>query len=174
MFILQIIGKILKVLRAGPSPNQVAAGITFGMILGMMPGFSLYSLLIILIIFLLNINISGAILGWMIFKLCAYILDPVFHDIGFSLLAETDGLREFWTALYNLPLFPLSNFNNTVVLGSFVFSLILILPVFFLSKTGIVQYREKIEPKVHKLKLVQAVRSSKIYDYYQRVQRLRE
>ena len=44
-----------------------------------------------------------------------FIFDPVFHAIGLQLL-EAPSLRGLWTSMYNTPLVPYTNFNNTVVL----------------------------------------------------------
>ncbi|MFC1725474.1 TIGR03546 family protein [candidate division KSB1 bacterium] len=172
MIFLKFLGKILKVLRDGPSPAQVAGGFVLGMFLGLMPFFNLYSLLIILVIFILNVNISAAVLGIMVFKLFAYLLDPVFHEIGYALLVKAGLLHNFWTSLYNLPVFPLTKFNNTVVLGSFVSAIVFTIPVYFLSRTGVVQYRGKLEPAVKNMKIVKIVQGSKIYDIYSRVKNL--
>ena len=56
--------------------------------------------------------------------MCVFLLDPVFHSVGYVLLRDLDVLSGFWTFLFNLPIFPLTRFNNTVVLGCFVFSLV--------------------------------------------------
>ena len=169
MFIFKFLAKLVKVLRAGPSPAQVAGGFMLGMFLGMMPGFNFYWLLICMLILFINVNISAAILGWMVFTLCSFLLDQIFHNLGFVLLVNFDWLREFWTALYNLPVFPLSRYNNTVVLGSLVVSLVLAIPIFYLARYGIIQYRSKLDPKFQKLKVVKVVKGSKVYTFYERV-----
>ncbi|MCP4724530.1 MAG: TIGR03546 family protein [bacterium] len=174
MIILKIISRLISILKEGPTPNQVAAGFTLGMFLGMSPSFNLYAIIVLLLIFLLDINISASILGWIVFKLFAFLLDPVFHDVGFELLSETEWLNGFWTVLYNLPLIPLSKYNNTVVLGSIVLSILLFLPLFFASRLGIIQYREKLYPKVQKLKIVRIVKTSKVYTIYEKIKNLKE
>jgi hypothetical protein len=45
-----------------------------------------------------------------------FLLDPLFDWFGASLLAGS--LRHSGPPLYNTPLVPYTNFNNTVVLGS--------------------------------------------------------
>jgi len=174
VFILKFLSKLVKVLRAGPSPKQIAGGFMLGMFLGMMPGVNLYWLSICLVILFLNVNISAAMLGWMVFSLCSFLLDQLFHDIGFVLLVNIEWLREFWTKLYNLPVFPLSKYNNTVVLGSLVISFLIAIPVFFLAKFGIIQYREKLDPKVQNFKLLKIVKGSKVYTVYERIRNLGE
>jgi uncharacterized protein (TIGR03546 family) len=172
VFILKFISRIIKVLRAGPSPAQIGGGFALGMFLGLMPGFNFYWLLVCILIILVDVNISAAILGWMFFALVAFLLDPVFHALGYVLLANIEWLRDFWTSLYNLPVFPISRYNNTVVLGSLIISIILAVPVYYLVKYGIVKYREKLDPKIQKLKLVRVVKGSSVYNIYSRVRNL--
>ncbi len=174
LIILKIISRLISILKEGPTPNQIAAGFTLGMFLGMSPSFNLYTGIVLLLIFLLDVNISASILGWIVFKLFSYAMDPVFHDAGFILLSESEWLNGFWTALYNLPLIPLSKYNNTVVLGSIVFSLLLFLPIFYASKFGTVQYREKLNPKMRKHKIFRVLKTSKFYTVYEKITKLKE
>jgi len=174
MLFFKIFGKLIKILRDGATPAQIAGGFTLGMFLGMMPPFNLYSLVVILLIFLLNVNISASILGWLIFTLFAFFLDPLFHGAGYQLLAQTEWLREFWTVLYNMPVLPLSRYNNTVVLGSFVISILLTAPVFFLSRAGVIQYRKRLDPKIQNLAVVKMMRNNKIYELYQSIKKMGE
>ncbi len=172
MIILRFIAKIIQVLRAGPSPSQIAGGFVLGMFLGMMPLANLFSLVIVLLIFVLNVNISAAILGWMAFTLFSYFLDPVFHNLGYALLANNELLKNLFTWFYNRPVIPLSKFNNTVVFGSFIFSIILASPVYFSFKKAVVLYRSTIDKRIRNLKIVHAVQSNRAYLYYRKIRNL--
>ena len=83
-----------------------------------------------------------------------------------------DNLKDLWTLLYNMPLVALSRYNNTVVTGSLVIALILSLPTYFLAKIGVIYYRENIDSRIQKWKLVQAIKGSKIYMFYERIRNL--
>lgn len=170
MIILKIIGKLIKILHSGPEPRQIALGIALGMILGFSPSFSIFSLIVIILILFLDINISSAILGWIVFSIPAYLLDSQFHDIGYALLVDSGSIRSIWTTIYNLPLMPYSNFNNTVTLGSLIISIVIFYPVYFLSNLGVIKYRLNIAEKFQKLKIVKIVKGSKPYIYYQKLQ----
>ena len=61
---------------------------------------------------------------------------------------------------------PLTNFNNSVVLGSFVGWLVLWLPIFFLSRWLVVKYRVHVFERLKKTKVFQAIAASKLYNYY--------
>jgi uncharacterized protein (TIGR03546 family) len=169
MLIVQYIAKLIKILRSAASPGQIAGGLILGMIPGLTPLWSLHNLFVLFIIIILNVNISMAIFSFIICSGIAYLLDPAFHNLGFFLLVDINSLKAFWTSLYNVPIIGLSRFNNTVVMGSFVSSIILLVPLYYASKRGVIVYREKIDPKFQKWKLVQAIKSTKIYTAYEKV-----
>src|SRR5437762_2871578 len=80
------------------------------------------------------------------------------------LLAES--LRGLWTSLYNTPIVPLTNFNNTVVLGSLVFAVVFAVPLFFLTRWAIVRYRATIGERVRQSRFYKALMASKAYNVY--------
>jgi uncharacterized protein (TIGR03546 family) len=104
-------------------------------------------------------------LAWAVFVPVGFLLDPVFDRIGHTLLF-TPSLTPLWTSLYNMPVVPLTNFNNTVTLGSLVFSLVFFLPLFFMSRWGIARYRATIGERVKQSKWYRAVTASKVYNLY--------
>ena len=111
-------------------------------------------------------RISGTImLGMALFTPLGFILDPLFDKIGAALL-NAAGLREFWTTLYNVPLVPFTNFNNTVTLGSFVFWVATAVPIYFLGKWAIRRYRETYGQRVMNSKLFKGIKASKVYNVY--------
>ena len=77
-------------------------------------------------------------------------------------------MKDIFTEIYNIPIVALSNFNNTVVMGSVVTALILTIPLYPLTKKFVVYYREKIDPKFEKFKIVQMVKGSKLYGLYEK------
>ena len=172
MFGIEILAKLIKVLRSAGSPSQIAAGFVLGMIIGLTPLWSLHNLVIIIVIILVNVNISASIFSFVLFSAFAYLLDPAFHSLGYYLLTAIAVLRNFWTFLYNVPILSLSNFNNTVVMGSLIVSIILITPMYFLVKKGIIAYRENIDAKIQKWKIIQVVQSSKIYSWYMKLKNI--
>ena len=169
MFILKFLAKLVKILRSNASPGQIAGGFVLGMIIGLTPLSSLHNLLIIGLIIILNVNISMAIFAFAIFSGFAYLLDPLFHSFGYFLLVDIQFMQSFYTEMYNIPILALSHFNNTVVMGSLAFSVILVFPMIPATKKGVVYYREKIDPKFQKFKVVQALKGSKIYGFYSKL-----
>ena len=117
--LLKLIQSLIKTLHSDGTPGQVAAGMALGAALGLTPFMNVHNLVVFALILLLNVSFGGGMLGWALFVPLGFILDPVFHAIGLSLL-EAPSLRPLWTGWYNTPLIPYTNFNNSVVLGSVV------------------------------------------------------
>ena len=174
MLIIKYIAKLIKILRSAASPNQIAGGFILGMVMGLTPLFSLHNLLIFIIVVILNVNFTMVIFSIAICSGFAYLFDPLFHDLGYYLLVDVKSLHGLWTSMYNIPIVALSKFNNTVVMGSFVSSIVLMLPGFFLVKYGVIGYREKIDARIQKLKIVQAMKGSKLYGIYVKIRDWRE
>lgn len=166
MFPLQFIGKLITILHSGATPAQIAGGFIMGMIIGLTPFWSLHNLLILFIIIILNVNIAIAIASFVLFSMFAYLLDPLFHSFGYFLLVDISFLQGVYTTLYNIPVVALSRFNNTVVMGSLVTSLLLLIPVFVMVKSGVLKYRETVLARLEKLKIVKAIKGTKIYGWY--------
>ena len=166
MLILKMIQKLIATLNSDGTKGQVAAGIAMGSALGLTPLVNLHNLLVVAAVFLFNVSVPAAMLGWLLFAPVGFLLDPLFDNIGLSLLADSPGLVPSWTAFYNMPVIPLSNYNNTVVLGSFVGWVVLVVPIFFLARLGVGRYREHALPRLQKMKVFKAVRASKVYNLY--------
>jgi uncharacterized protein (TIGR03546 family) len=163
--LLKLIQSIIKTLHSDGTPGQVAAGIALGSALGLTPLVNIHNLVIFSVIVLLNVSFGGGMLGWALFVPLGFILDPVFHRIGESLLTATS-LRQLWTSWYNTPLVPYTNFNNTVVLGSFVAWVVLAIPIFFAARYGIARYRATIGERVKQSKFYKALTASQAYNWY--------
>jgi uncharacterized protein (TIGR03546 family) len=172
MFWLQIIKNFIKILRAGQTPAQIAGGFALGSMVGLSPAFTLQGLLIWLVIFLLDVNLSAAILSFTLFALVAYLLDPIFHALGYYLLVDASFLHGLWTSLYNAPIAPLTRFNNTIVLGSFLSGFVLLFPTYFGMKRFVVGYRTHIGARVERWKIYQIISKSALVRWYDRIRNL--
>jgi uncharacterized protein (TIGR03546 family) len=163
--LLKLIQSIIKTLHSEGTPGQVAAGIALGSALGLTPLVNVHNLVVFSLIVLLNVSFGGGMLGWALFVPLGFILDPVFDRVGAGLLTATS-LRPLWTSLYNTPLVPYTNFNNTVVLGSLVSWLVLAVPIFFAARYGVARYRATIGERVRQSRLYKAVTASQAYNWY--------
>lgn len=163
--IVKLIQSLLGALHSEGTPGQLAAGIALGSILGLTPLVNLHNAVVFALIVLLNVSFAGGMVGWALFVPVGFLLDPLFDWIGHTLLF-TPSLTPFWTSLYNTPIIPLTNFNNTVVLGSLVFALVLWVPLFFLTRRAVTRYRATIGERVRQSKWYRAVTASKLYNVY--------
>ena len=169
MFGLDSVLKLLKLLNKGASPNQLAAAFALGFLLGLIPGWPLQAFFLIVMILLLNINLSMALFACAIGAMVAFVFDPVFHATGLWLLEDASGLQGMWTTLYNHPIAILTRFNNTVMMGAMTMGLILLLPLFFLSRWFVIEYRERLMAHLNQLKVIQLIKGSRLYALYQQV-----
>lgn len=172
MFWLTLISKFIKAMRAGQTPFQIAAGFCFGYLIGLMPFFTLQGLLLFFVLFLLNINLGAATFAILICSFFAYLLDPVFHNLGYYILVQIPALQNFWETLYNLPVAPLTRFNNTVVMGSFVFGIVTVIPVYFGMRKFVLVYRSGLEERIKKWKIVKMITGSKLYGLYTKIREI--
>jgi uncharacterized protein (TIGR03546 family) len=170
---LQQIIKLIRVMHSETDPRQISLGFALGMVPGLTPLTSPHNLIVLLAILFLRVNIGAALLSWAVFKVLAYALDPLFHQIGLFLLTQVGFLQGLWTALYNAPLLPYTRFNNTVVMGSLIFSLIAFYPGYWGGKFMVLKYRETLMERFNRLKIVQVFRASNLYKWYSRYSKLR-
>ncbi|MEK7287982.1 MAG: TIGR03546 family protein [Elusimicrobiota bacterium] len=165
---LSLLKDIVSILRGQQSPRATAAGFAVGAMLGLVPKGNLLGLIFFLLFFLTTVNKAAALLAAALFTPIGFALDPLAHRIGQALLGS-DGLRPLWTALYNLPVIPWTQFNNTAVLGQLVLGLAFFAPLYFMGKKSVAWYKERLAARVEKLKIVQALKAFKIYQWYERI-----
>ena len=164
--LLKLLQSLVKTLHSEGTPGQVAAGIALGAALGLTPLVNVHNLLIAALILVLNVSVGGALLGWAVFLPLGFLLDPMFDRIGRQLLLDTPALTPMWTAWFNAPVLPYTNFNNTIVLGSLVTWIAFSFPIFFAAQYGVARYRATLGERVRRSRFYQAVTASKVYNVY--------
>lgn len=164
-FLLKQIFGFLKLLNSDTGTNQIASGIACGLILGFAPAFSLQTLLVIALLFLFRIQIGAATVFAFFFSFVAWIIDPISHQIGMSVL-EMEGLKPLFTEMYNMPLIPLTRFYNSIVMGSAILSVVLAPFLFFLSRVLIEKYRITVVARFKQTKLWKAIKATSLYNFY--------
>lgn len=164
--LLKLLQSLIKTLHSDGTPGQVAAGMALGAVLGLTPLMNVHNLVMLALILVLNVSFGGALLGWALFAPFGFLLDPVFDRIGRELLLDTPALQPMWTSWFNAPIVPYTNFNNTIVLGSFIVWLALSLPIFFAARYGVSRYRATLGERVRRSRFYNAVTASKAYNVY--------
>jgi len=163
--LIKLIQSLFGALHSEGTEGQLAAGIVLGSCLGLTPLLNLHNAVIFAALVLLNVSFAAGMLGWALFVPIGFLLDPLFDWIGHQLLLA-ESLRGLWTSLYNTPIVPLTNFNNTVVLGSVVFALLFAVPFFLLTRWAVVRYRVTVGERVRQSKFYRALTASKAYNVY--------
>lgn len=163
--LLKLFQSLLGALHSEGTPGQLAAGIALGSIMGLTPLANIHNAIVFALIVLLNVSFAGGMLGWALFVPIGFLLDPLFDWMGHQLLFA-EPLRGMWTSLYNTPIIPLTNFNNTVVLGSLVFALLFFVPLFLATRWAVARYRATVGERVRQSRWYRAVTASKLYNVY--------
>ena len=172
MFWMKLMGTFFKVLKDGATPNQIAAGFTMGFAMGMIPGWPLQVIALGLLVLLFNVNLSMAGVGMAVAVAVSWLFDPLLDGLGGWVLGIPD-LHGVYTFFYNNTLLMLTRFNNTVVMGGMLAMLLAAVPLFFASRVGVLAFRERLLPALSRLKIVQVVRTSRFYGWYEKVNQYR-
>ncbi len=168
---LKTLAKLLRVLNSETEPGQISLGLCFALVAGLTPLWSLHNIVVLFCVLVLRVNLSAFLVSLPVFSAFAYLLDPLFHAIGLPLLTS-GSLEPLWTSLYNSTLWRLERFNNSIVMGSLVFSLVAFVPTLLLFNFLIRRYRDHVLAWVQQTRIMQIVKASKLYGAYQSVSRL--
>lgn len=152
--------KLIRILSSETDPVQISLGFALALIAGFTPLFSLHNVLVIFCLLLFRINLAAFLLGWVFFSGLAYLLDPVFHDVG-KMILNHSALSAFWTELYNQPFWRITRFNNTIVMGSLVVSLLAFIPFVLVSNYLVRNYRDHVVKYVRNSRIFNFLKSSK-------------
>ncbi|MGD8380360.1 MAG: TIGR03546 family protein [Gammaproteobacteria bacterium] len=162
---LRLAAKVLRVLNSEADPSQIADAVCLGAIMGLTPLWSPHNLIVLFLVLVLRVNLSSFIAAWGLFTAFAYALDPLFDRVGLALLTS-DTFKGLWTLLYNTTAGRLSHFNNSVLLGSLVASVIGAIPLYFLTIFLIRRYRLHVQTWIRRMRLVQAIKASNFWRIY--------
>jgi uncharacterized protein (TIGR03546 family) len=169
--LLKQIFAFFRLLNSETGTNQLAWGLALGLVLGFSPFLSLQTFLVLTICIFLRVQMGAAFLSAFFFKFVAFLLDPVTDALG-RLVLESEALRPAFVELYNMPIVPLTRFNNSVVMGSGLLGFLLAIPAFFIFKKLIVQYRATVVARYKNTKFWKAFTATSLYKWYTKYQEL--
>lgn len=147
------IKKIWDALNHAGKPWQIALALTFGMVIGFTPLLSVHNAVILFVVLCLNVHIGVFLLATSLFSILGFVVDPLFASIGTSILTN-DSLQSTFTQWYNTPFGNLSGFNNTILMGSLVVSIVLFIFVYKFSSFALIKYRTVIATKIKNIPLL--------------------
>jgi uncharacterized protein (TIGR03545 family)/uncharacterized protein (TIGR03546 family) len=140
MGIPKFFGRLIRSIESS-TPGRIAWAFALGSIAGWTPMLCLHNVIVLALLFVFKIPWLAALAGFAAAGLISLALNPLFHSIGFAVLVRIPFLKPLWTWMYNAPLAPLFRLNNTVVMGSLLFSLVLLVPTVILVKRAVQKFR---------------------------------
>jgi len=164
--LLKLLQSLAKTLHSEGTPTQIGLGVALGAALGLTPIANAHNLLVLLFLAVLNVSFGAGMLAWGVFVPVGFMLDPVFDRVGRWLLVDATSLRPLWTTWDNTPVLALTNFNNTVVLGSVVVWLALFVPLWLASRFAVVRYRATVGERIHESHFYKVLSASSLYNVY--------
>ncbi len=114
-------------------PRHYALGIVVGMLIGVVPKFSIIPWVALLVGMLLPTNLSAMILAAVVFTFLGPMFDVQSHRLGADLLTD-ESLTSFWHSLFSHRYANWLQLHNSVVLGSTLIAVAAMLPLYFVSK----------------------------------------
>lgn len=164
--LLKLVRSLIKTLHSDGSPAQIALGVALGAALGLTPIMNAHNLLVLLLLAVLNVSFAAGMFAWALFVPIGFLMDPLFDRLGRWLLIDMQALRPVWGAMDGIPGLALTNFNNTVVLGSVAGWLLLFLPIFLAARHGVIRYRATLGARVANSRFYKSLKASQLYNVY--------
>ncbi|MDR0301179.1 MAG: TIGR03546 family protein [Treponema sp.] len=156
---LKGIGKLIAALNGNLNKSQIAAGVSWGVLLGLVPMSNPFGIVLFIFSFFFTHNHGAKIFGMAIVKILSMFILPALDILGWEIL-HIESLQPLFTTMYNMPFVPFTKFNNTLVMGGLAAGLALWLPVFILFMVLIPLYRNRLAPKIRESKLVKKISTS--------------
>jgi len=135
------------------SPHELALGVAFGVVIGLMPKDSAFPWLIGLVLLLSRGNLLCGILATIVASIFSTSLDGIFDRMGLSLLS-LEFMQARYAAWMEISWMAWTRFNNTVVAGSLFFGLLASLPVYLLSQVFFRVWGITIIERIMDIKLI--------------------
>jgi uncharacterized protein (TIGR03546 family) len=140
--VLRPVRRVIQALVAHDASNQLAAGFALGMVLGLVPKGNLIAVSLFVLLFSLRVNTGIGLVAALMFSWVGPALDPFADKLGAYLLA-VGSLQPTYAAVYQWPLAPWFDFNNTVVVGSLAVGLWAAYPVYWVSSIAFEWNRQR-------------------------------
>ncbi len=151
--LLKLIAKIVVTLNSNTSSSQMAAGLASGLLFALLPAGNLLWIALFLAAFFSKAHYGMLMIASALFKLFLPLLAAPLDALGWFILTMP-ALQAGFTWLYNLPIAPLTRFNDTLVMGGLAAGLAAWLPGFFAFRYLIRLYRRTLAEKLAKSKFM--------------------
>jgi uncharacterized protein (TIGR03546 family) len=144
--LVAIVRAVFLALLKGSAPEQLAAGFTLGMIMGLVPKGNLIALSLCVLLFSLRCNKGLGILAAVAFSFVGAWTDPFAHKLGLMALG-VDALQPMYASVLSLPLGPWIGFHNTVTAGCLLLGVYFAYPVYWITRQFFAAFRSLRGPR---------------------------
>lgn len=144
---LSYIVKMFKALNANAHPGEIAHAFACGMLLGFLPKSSVLWYAFFIIFLFIRMNKGAFFLTILLGSLFAPLLDPLFDTIGYAFLTLPE-LQDIFMSLLDIPFVVYTQFNNTIVSGSIIFSLLGYIPFYVFMRLFVKLWRKTLQPMI--------------------------
>ena len=142
MFLLKLLGGLLKALNGDAHPFQISGGAWIGCMLGLSPFIGLHTAFLMSLILIFRVNMGSAFLFMGIGKLLGVALLPfACVPLGRSMLSEGSFVRPLVVSILDTPFLGLADLENHAVLGGLTMGFFLGALLFWPVAKGILYYR---------------------------------
>ena len=155
--------KFIAALNSGTKPEELA----LASVIAMFAAFTLTPfnfLFYLFLILILNANTSMFFLMMLFFKAISLAIDPACDIAGYAALTAPP-LAALFKNLSGLPVAPFTRFNNTLIMGGFMIAIIAAAPVWLGTRAFILYYRNNLQEKIEKAKIVKVLNLGGLIDF---------
>lgn len=119
MFFFQCFRKFRALLGVDATPQQIAAGLASGLMIGVVPKDNLLAFVLFILVASFRISLPTLFFAAFVGSWIAAFFESRLNQVGEAILTSP-ALLPYWAYLYHLPLMPWTNFNHTQVMGGLV------------------------------------------------------
>lgn len=160
-----LLARLLRILNSETDPSQIGFAVALACVFGLTPLWTLHNVIVLLLVLVLRVNLASFLFAWAFFTVFAYALDPLSDLLGHAVLTA-DALRPLWASLYGTDLGRLTEFNNTVVMGSLIISMVLAVVLYFATTYALRQYRRTILAWLKQQRLYRVITQMRVLRLY--------
>ena len=132
------IKKLVAIFRGNVSPVFILISVLLGFWFGLMPLFTGFHIMLIIVVLILNVNIGLFIFSAVIGRGLCYAAAPLLYHVG---VWAHDSLAGIFNSLGSLPIIGLTDFNTYSVAGGFIVGPIVGLVVGLLLARSVISFR---------------------------------
>ena len=150
---LKFFVKLFNSINSNSNPGEIAHAVSIALLLGFMPKDNALWYVLFIFFFFIRINKGAFMLFTALFTIISPFFDNILDQLGYYILT-IPSFQGFYATLINIPFIAFTKFNNTIVMGALVWSIVFYIPVYGIARLIIYLWRNKIVPHLRKTKLV--------------------